>query len=281
MAPRVAQNCTEFLLKWTVEDIEKTISWLMGWPAGLKLNSNLNKFLGEMFLWLISLWSVLLYRWTFSMDAIVRVVALTGIFGASTLLAAAMDAIRMVTFHLRLFYLLATRMYSWEVRVLLSLFHLFRGKKWNVLHGRLDKADYDLDQLLLGTVLFTALVFIFPTVAVYYVLFLISLWGWLLITLAAEIVVQCLRSMPVFELAVSLADPSSLVTGIHASVEGSQLCIVTQLKSPIAILRPLFTSIGRMVSPLISLQTIGRMVSGKILTGTEEKSELPSPLPLF
>jgi phosphatidylinositol N-acetylglucosaminyltransferase subunit Q len=32
------------------------IDWLMGWPAGLKLNSELDSFLGELFLRLIELW---------------------------------------------------------------------------------------------------------------------------------------------------------------------------------------------------------------------------------
>ena len=33
------------------------VDWLMGWPAGLKLNTNLDKFLGEVFLWLVTIWS--------------------------------------------------------------------------------------------------------------------------------------------------------------------------------------------------------------------------------
>jgi phosphatidylinositol glycan class Q protein len=40
-----------------VRSFEETIVWLMGWPAGLKLNNFLDKFLGELFLWLIGSWS--------------------------------------------------------------------------------------------------------------------------------------------------------------------------------------------------------------------------------
>lgn len=47
----------EALQDSTVFHLEQEIVWLMGWPAGFKLNSNLSRFLGEMFLWLISLWS--------------------------------------------------------------------------------------------------------------------------------------------------------------------------------------------------------------------------------
>lgn len=45
------------------------------------------------------------------------------------------------------------------------------GKKRNILRNRVDSAEYDLDQLLLGTIMFSVLVFLFPTVAAYYILF--------------------------------------------------------------------------------------------------------------
>lgn len=39
------------------------------------------------------------------------------------------------------------------------------------MRNRIDSAEYDLDQLLLGALLFSVLIFLFPTVAVYYTLF--------------------------------------------------------------------------------------------------------------
>lgn len=56
--------------------------------------------------------------------------------------------------------------YTWSLRR-----RLFRGKKNNVLRRRIDSCDYSLDQLLLGTMLFTLLAFLFPTTFVYYLLF--------------------------------------------------------------------------------------------------------------
>jgi N-acetylglucosaminyl transferase component (Gpi1) len=58
-----------------------------------------------------------------------------------------------------------------HIHCLSSLWHLFRGKKQNVLRLRVDTHAYDYQQLLLGTLLFTVLVYLFPTVAVYYMFF--------------------------------------------------------------------------------------------------------------
>lgn len=49
----------------------------------------------------------------------------------------------------------------------------FSGKRYNVLRNRVDSWEYDMDQLLFGTILFTLLAFLFPAVLVYYALFAI------------------------------------------------------------------------------------------------------------
>ena len=45
------------LRTYTVEALRSSITWLMGWPAGLKLNNELGAFLGDLFLWVIDYWS--------------------------------------------------------------------------------------------------------------------------------------------------------------------------------------------------------------------------------
>lgn len=45
------------LTTYTVAVLQRTISWLMYWPAGLKLNNELAQFLGDLFLWVIDYWS--------------------------------------------------------------------------------------------------------------------------------------------------------------------------------------------------------------------------------
>jgi len=48
---------SDVLGSYTVTSLQQTISWLMDWPAGLKLNNELAQFLGDLFLWVIDYWS--------------------------------------------------------------------------------------------------------------------------------------------------------------------------------------------------------------------------------
>lgn len=53
----VAAQIGHLLRAYTMEALQSSISWLMGWPAGLKLNGELADFLGALFLWVIDYWS--------------------------------------------------------------------------------------------------------------------------------------------------------------------------------------------------------------------------------
>lgn len=63
------------------------------------------------------------------------------------------------------------RLYQFQVYALSAFWRLFRGKKWNMLRQRLDSVRYNVDQLFLGTLLFTILLFTLPTFALYYIVF--------------------------------------------------------------------------------------------------------------
>ncbi|KAL0095886.1 N-acetylglucosaminyl transferase component-domain-containing protein [Phycomyces blakesleeanus] len=125
------------LNKYTVESLQSMMLWFLESPAGLKLNHELGSFLSELFLWLIHF-------------------------------------LAFMTLHVYCFHMVAARIFNWQLLILHSLFNLFRGKKRNTLRNRIDSCDYALDQLLLGTCLFTLLTFLFPTVLIYYLTFAVK-----------------------------------------------------------------------------------------------------------
>jgi phosphatidylinositol glycan class Q protein len=53
----VAESISEILSLYSIAALQRTISWLMDWPAGLKLNNELAAFLGDLLKWVIDHWS--------------------------------------------------------------------------------------------------------------------------------------------------------------------------------------------------------------------------------
>jgi phosphatidylinositol glycan class Q protein len=53
----VASQLDMVFSTWSIEGLRRMISWLMEWPGGLKLNSELADFLGDLFLWVIDNWA--------------------------------------------------------------------------------------------------------------------------------------------------------------------------------------------------------------------------------
>lgn len=63
------------------------------------------------------------------------------------------------------------RLYRIEVIGLRGLLRVLLGRKKNILRARLESHDYMNRQLYLATITFSALLFLLPTVLVYYIVF--------------------------------------------------------------------------------------------------------------
>lgn len=53
----VASQVDTIFNAWSIEGLRRMIAWLMEWPGGLKLNTELAKFMGDLFLWVIDHWA--------------------------------------------------------------------------------------------------------------------------------------------------------------------------------------------------------------------------------
>ena len=79
------------------------------------------------------------------------------------------DFISFLSLHIYLVHSFLAYFYHTVLIFIRSLFRVFRGKKKNPLRGnRVDTVDFQLDRFLLGTLLFTPLCFLYPTIALYY-----------------------------------------------------------------------------------------------------------------
>ncbi|KAF4585897.1 N-acetylglucosaminyl transferase component Gpi1 [Ophiocordyceps camponoti-floridani] len=211
----VAAQMDDILRTYAVEALRRSISWLMGWPAGLKLNGELAAFLGDLFLWVIHYWSSCIEALQPVLPRLVWFIGFSSFAGASMPIAVFSDLLSALTMHIYSFYLASARIYHWQLTILTSLFHLFRGKKHNVLRNRIDSCDYDLDQLLVGTIFFTLLSFLLPTVVVFYLNFAVARMIIISIKAGFDTLLSCLNHFPLFALMLRIKDPRRLPGGIR------------------------------------------------------------------
>ena len=88
------------------------------------------------------------------------------------------------------------------------------GRKWNILRKRVDSCHYDTSQLLVGTILFTTLLFLLPTTAVFAFLFFsfrVAQWG---VQLVMRSVVVCINwsTFTAYRFIASVGQDASLLS---------------------------------------------------------------------
>lgn len=241
----VAYQINNILSGWTVEGLREMISWLMHCPAGLKLNKQLAVFLGDLFLWVIDYWrgnvslcvrspllltsvaecvsSLRLY-----LPHVIYFIGFSSFAGATMPIALFSDLLSLLTVHIYCFYTASARIFHWQLTIIVSLFHLFRGKKHNVLRNRIDSCDYDLDQLLLGTILFTLLFFLLPTVIVFYLTFTSARVAIISLKASLDTLLACLNHFPLFALMLRAKDSRRLPGQWSDSPIIREICSLSQ-----------------------------------------------------
>ncbi|TLD19363.1 N-acetylglucosaminyl transferase component Gpi1 [Venturia nashicola] len=236
----VATQVDKFLSAYTIEGLQDMITWLMDWPAGLKLNTELATFLGDLFLWVIDYWAGCIALLRPYLPGIIHFIGFSSFAGATMPISLFSDLISVLTLHIYSFYVASARIYNWQLTIIISLFHLFRGKKRNVLRNRIDSCDYDLDQLLLGTILFTLLFFLLPTVFVFYLTFASARMAIITLKAGLDTLLACLNHFPLFALMLRFKDSRRLPGGIRFRLydtpdafvemtEGQEKCVPTSL----------------------------------------------------
>lgn len=240
---------------WSIGGLRRMIIWLMGWPGGLKLNTELSDFLGDLFLWVIDYWAGCISLLRPHLPLLIRVVAFSSFAGATMPMSMFLDLVSLLTLHIYSFYIASARIFHWQLTIMISLFHLFRGKKRNVLRNRIDSCDYDLDQLLLGTILFTLQFFLLPTVFVFYLTFACARVAVIGLKAALEIGLSCLNHFPLFAVMLRLKDPGRLPGGISFELQQPSSADAQSTAAPTAyvLLKSVPLSLRAMFHPYFEL----------------------------
>ncbi|RMZ84358.1 hypothetical protein DV738_g745, partial [Chaetothyriales sp. CBS 135597] len=276
--PETSALLAKFLNDYTIDGLKRMIRWLMSYPGGLKLNTELAAFLGDLFLWVIEYWAATVIRILIPLiPIIVTFVGLSSLAGASLPIAIFSDLISLLTIHIYSFYIASARIFNWQLTIIVSLFHLFRGKKRNVLRNRIDSCDYDLDQLLLGTILFTVLFFLLPTVVVFYLTFASARMAIISLKASLDTWLVFLNHFPLFALMLRLKDSGRLPDeDEEGTVPPSSDCSYITLYSTPLSFREIFEQYSQLGNRIrkhyLSPKVVFRLLTGRLVPplGREE-----------
>ncbi|KAL1672036.1 N-acetylglucosaminyl transferase component-domain-containing protein [Schizophyllum commune] len=212
MLDRVVQDFLVTRLIWVLH-------WLDSWPAGLKLNTELSRFYAHSFSEIISAWGGLLGRASAFLPVIIYATGVASFLGVSFSISIVSDVLALATVHTYVCYTVSNAIYSRMLKTAGSLWNLFRGKRFNVLRNRTDSWEYDIDQLLFGTVLFTLLAFLFPTVLAYHAVFAAVRLGIISLYAGLETLLAFINHFPLFALMLRIKDPwrlpGKVLLGFH------------------------------------------------------------------
>ncbi|XP_058067999.1 uncharacterized protein LOC131217193 isoform X2 [Magnolia sinica] len=292
--------------------------WLMGVPAGFKLNTELARVLGMLSLNAIQIWSTLWFFIGFLFRHFIKGLAISGIvLGATIPAALCIDMLKLATLHLSTLHWLISLLYSQQIQALASLWRLFRGLKWNPLRQRLDSYDYTVEQHVVGSLIFTPILLLLPTSSVFYIFFTIMNAMTSFICILIEVAISVLHATPYAEIFLRMVRPRRFPSGIwfeiilgqNSNMPAPKLSFSNEDYSPsaqermaekndkkgsgdmVSVLRSNFATLGQVILPHyrnafrgVSLSSAASSAYG-VLSGQRIPSSLgtgfPSTMPWF
>ncbi|CAI4946461.1 CPS_HP_G0104420.mRNA.1.CDS.1 [Saccharomyces cerevisiae] len=281
------------VLKFFLYDSLKTITeTLANNPLGIKLNAELANFLSELFLWVIEFSYTTFIKRLIDPKTLSSLLTLTiymmFLVGFSFAVSLAIDFFAILSFPIYVFYRISSKLYHCQLNIMASLFNLFCGKKRNVLRNRIDHNYFQLDQLLLGTLLFIILVFLTPTVMAFYMSYTVLRMLTITIEIFSEAVIALINHFPLFALLLRLKDPKRLPGGISIELKTTVSNKHTTLElqnNPIkfkSMFRPYNLLLSQMRTNYFSFATVRKIVRGESIMVNRNKlyyvlySSLPS-----
>ncbi|PIN05511.1 N-acetylglucosaminyltransferase complex, subunit PIG-Q/GPI1 [Handroanthus impetiginosus] len=234
--------------------------WLMGNPAGFKLNTELAGVLGMTSLNAIQIWSTLWAVMGFLFIRFAKGLALCGIiFGLTSAAALIADIISLLTMHILTLHLFLSLLYSTQLQALAALWRLFRGRKVNPLRHRLDSYDYTVEQHVVGSLLFTPILLLLPTTSAFYIFFTILHTAVSFICIIVEAAISFIHSTPYAKVFIWLRRRKRFPSGIwfkftlcrHSDTEAATAYASSSRESTILVsfLDSNYLNLGEVVRP--------------------------------
>jgi hypothetical protein len=205
----------KYFLFWTeIEKLEEQVKYTMTFLGNFKPIPKLDRYLGELLIEMLNAWDILTSIATqIESYLIIFVIGPIGLLGASFQSALAHDLLALITAHIHSVYFLFAIIYKSTLEMLQTIWYMFRGKKYNMLKNKVDAADYRIEELLFGVLTMTVILFVFPTMLVYY-LSLVYLMCFIIIFQTSLIIItQLVSKLPVFMFVWMLSNNKKIPKG--------------------------------------------------------------------
>ncbi|GBG28924.1 Phosphatidylinositol N-acetylglucosaminyltransferase subunit Q [Hondaea fermentalgiana] len=198
--------------------MRKRVLWVLSQhaPLGFKLNEGLDEVLGNTVLFAIESWHVFTAQLAPFGPQLLFTIGVLSLLGGglSMVLAFACDAASFVTLHIQFLYNFFARLHRFQLAGMSTFWKVMRGKKRNVLRGRVDTGDYATGDLLFGSMAFLVFGFLFQTTLAYYVMF-VGLW---LLTVVVHglllIAIKMLQCAPIYAVGQTVVRPTRYPRGV-------------------------------------------------------------------
>ncbi|XP_022841968.1 N-acetylglucosaminyl-phosphatidylinositol biosynthetic protein gpi1-like [Olea europaea var. sylvestris] len=249
--------------------------WLMGNPAGFKLNAELAGILGVISLNAMQIWSTFWFFMGFVFIHFIKGLDICGILLFSTVAAALIiDVISLVTTHVWTLHMFLSLVYSQQIQAIAALWRLFRGKKWNSLRQRLDSYDYSVEQHVVGSLLFTLLLLLLPTTSAFYIFFTILKTAVSFICMVVEVAISLIHATPYANVFLWSVRKKRFPSGIwfeilsceQTAINYSEIRSPARTSSPSGKLQKTTDTSGSKSSVLVSFLHSNYLTLGKALS---------------
>ncbi|ETV88188.1 hypothetical protein, variant 1 [Aphanomyces astaci] len=151
--------------------LKAQVTWLVDAPAGFKINVALASSLTKGIHLMVDVAQYAIDGLSPYVGIMLWVASAASVLGLSVQLGLLYDFVEFVTMQTYYLYLYFSKLHRVQFDLLSSLWRLFLGKKKNLLRNRVDSCEYDVTQMLVGTLLFTIVFFVVATNSVYYLYF--------------------------------------------------------------------------------------------------------------
>lgn len=191
----------------------------------------------------------------------------TGFLGQTIQVALLHDTLYFCSSHIFLLYTIVAYIYNYILCMLITLINLFNGKKFNVMRNRVDSNNFSLQEFYLGVLIVALIIFLLPTLAMFYFLAFISLMISILFMQICLLIIQIwLTNFPFHLLKFVIKNPYIIPNSINIEPQSSHQNHIRMFPMPTdkgSVFKRLINEFKKMIKVIAPVKVIRSIIWGE------------------